>query len=311
MSNSEATAFVPILTVLPEYGCAWLWVVREPGEKGVGGNLCDCMGLSDESLMSEGLLHKFTDWCTAFEAAARAAQYYAPDFADDWDWPAFHERGLQLSRWLKEEVGDAYRVVYLKVDEDPNRRIEERTEILACGTLTPMPPFRDANTYPTRICQHIVSGGQTGADRAALDFAIEHGGTYTHGGWAPHDRQSEDGAIPRKYQLSPLAQGGYRQRSKRNVDDSDGTLIANLGDLDGGTLATRDYALKQGKPHLVVKLDAGVTIAAVESVLTWLRENAIATLNVAGPRESKRPGIHRATLELLNAVDKAIRVAGD
>src|SRR4051812_7121882 len=105
--------------------------------------------------------------------------------------------------------------------------------------------------------RHVVSGGQAGADRAALDFAMEHG--YTHGGWAPHARIAEDGPIPSKYQLTELPAGGYRQRTRRNVEDSDGTLIVNLGELEGGTLATRDFALRLGKPHLVVQLDAGIT----------------------------------------------------
>jgi hypothetical protein len=123
---------------------------------------------------------------------------------------------------------------------------------------------------------------------------------------APHGREAEDGRISLKYQLIELAEGGYRQRTRRNVEDSDGTLIVNLDELDGGTLATQTFAEKMGKPYFVVQLDAGVTADTAASVLAWLREHAIKTLNVAGLRESKRPGIHRLTEELLQAVDAAL-----
>jgi hypothetical protein len=158
---------------------------------------------------------------------------------------------------------------------------------------------------PLRFCQRIVSGGQTGVDRAALDFAIEH--DYTHGGWVPHGRKAEDGVIPLKYQLTELTEGGYRQRTRRNVEDSDGTLVVNLGELNDGTLATQVFAKKMNKPYLVVPLDSGVTMEAVDSIVDWLRQHAIKTLNIAGPRESKRPGIYCLTRELLEAVDAAIR----
>ena len=212
-----------------------------------------------------------------------------------------------MSRWLKEEVGDAYRVVYDKPCEDPNHQIEERIEILADDGLLPLPPFRGFLPEPIRFCQHIVSGGQTGADRGALEFAIKHG--YTHGGWAPRGREAEDGSIPLKYQLTELTDGGYRQRTRRNVKDRDGTLIVNLGELDGGSLATQAFAQQLGKPHLVVQLDSGVSAEITMSVISWLREHTIKTLNIAGPRESKRPGIYRLTGELLEAVDATIRPA--
>lgn len=91
------------------------------------------------------------------------------------------------------------------------------------------------------------------------------------------------------------------------MEDSDGTLIVNLGELDGGTLETRVFAQELGKPYLVVQLDLGASADTVVGVVAWLRQHAIETLNVAGPRESKRPGIQRLTLELLKAADAAIR----
>ncbi|UZR28956.1 putative molybdenum carrier protein [Methylococcus mesophilus] len=305
MTTGNNAAFVPLLTVMVDYGNApFLWLVNSPDETGVGGNLCDGTAWDESFPMSQGLWRMFADWAIEFEQTA----FYSDNFnGDGWDWITFHARGLKLSRWLKKEVGDAYRVVYDKPYEDPNHRIDERTEIVADGRLMPLPPFCASFPEPIRFCQHIVSGGQTGTDRGALDFAIKHG--YTHGGWAPRGREAEDGRIPLKYQLTELADGGYRQRTCRNVEDSDGTLIVNLGELDGGSLATQVFAQQIGKPHLVVQLDSGVSVETIAAVVVWLRKHTIKTLNVAGPRESKHPGICHLTGELLEAVDAAIRTA--
>lgn len=302
---SRGNLFIPILTVMVDYGNApFLWLVDRPDQGGVGGSLCDGTSWDKSFPMSEGLWRKLADWANEFD---RTSFYSDNSDAAAWDWIAFHARGRQLSRWLKEEVGDAYRVVYEKPAEDPNHRIDERTEILANGGLVLLPPIRRPYTEPLRFCEHIVSGGQTGVDRAALDFAIRHG--YPHGGWAPRGRKAEDDLIPLKYQLTELADGGYRQRTRRNVADSDGTLILNVGELDGGTLATQAFAQKRGKPHLVVQLDAGVTADVASDVLAWLREYTVKTLNVAGPRESKRPGVYRLTVALLEAIDDALHTA--
>jgi len=305
MKTSNNASFVPVLTVMVDYGNApFLWLVDSPDQGGVGGNLCDGSAWDKSFPMSKGLWQKLADWAIEFDRTA----FYSDDFdAAGWDWIAFHARGLQLARWLKEEVGDVYRVAYVKPHEDPNHCIDERSEILADGALVSLPPFRGSLLEPRGFCQHIVSGGQTGADRAALDFAMAHG--YTHGGWAPRGRQAEDGDIPLIYQLTELDGGGYRQRTKRNVEDSDGSLIVNLDELDGGTLATQEFAERIGKPFLVVQLDFGVSEDAVASVDVWLRQHEIRILNVAGPRESKRPGIYLLTRDLLEAADAATRTA--
>jgi hypothetical protein len=154
------------------------------------------------------------------------------------------------------------------------------------------------------FCQCIVSGGQTGVDRAALDFAIEYG--YDHGGWVPHGREAEDGPIPSKYQLIELPHGGYRQRTKRNVEDSDGTLIVNIGALDGGTLATQAFAQKLGRPCFIAQLATDPTDSIAPRIIEWLQVHGIQTLNVAGPRESKRPGIYCLTRELLEAIAASV-----
>ncbi len=150
------------------------------------------------------------------------------------------------------------------------------------------------------MISRIVSGGQTGSDRAALDFAIERG--LEHGGWCPPGRTAEDGPIPERYRLRELPDGGYLKRTRQNVIDSDATLILNLGELEGGTLATLRFAEQLGKPHLLLSLDQGVREEELRQVQEWSQKQPLETLNVAGPRESKRPGIYRLTYELLEGV---------
>jgi hypothetical protein len=140
--------------------------------------------------------------------------------------------------------------------------------------------------------ERIVSGGQTGADRAALDFAIAH--SIPHGGWCPRGRLAEDGALEGCYELRETPEEEYPQRTEWNVRDSDGTLILTEGPLTGGTLATAELARDRfRRPLLVLDFEAQPDPGAV---LPWLRAHDIQVLNVAGPRESHCPGIHaRAT----------------
>lgn len=144
----------------------------------------------------------------------------------------------------------------------------------------------------------IVSGGQTGADRAALDWAIKRG--VLHAGWCPAGRKAEDGVMPPRYQLTETEGAGYRARTVRNVRDSDGTLITNIGELEGGSLETMRIAERRAKAVRVVQLDQELTQDELVALAVWLQSSQIQTLNVAGPRESKRPAIYRATCELLD-----------
>lgn len=158
---------------------------------------------------------------------------------------------------------------------------------------------------PFRFSDRIVSGGQVGVDRAALDFAIEH--RYPHGGYCPKGRKAEDGTIPMRYQLVETDSEGYRQRTRRNVEESDATLILNAGGLDGGSLETKRIAERLGKPVLVVALDAALEPIddLVSQTLDWLRSHSVSTLNIAGPRESKRLGIYALAYAFLS------RLAGE
>jgi hypothetical protein len=134
--------------------------------------------------------------------------------------------------------------------------------------------------------QVVVSGGQTGVDRGALDAAIDMG--VEHGGWCPRGRLSEDGTIPFRYRLRETETAEYPERTEKNVIDSDGTLILYRKRLYGGTQLTRRLARRHGKPcHLIDLADSPDATAVVE----WIVREGIQRLNVAGPRESTSPGV--------------------
>ena len=151
----------------------------------------------------------------------------------------------------------------------------------------------------------IVSGGPTGVDRAALDVALALG--LAAGGGCPQGRRAEDGVIPDRYPLMETPEPNYEARTRRNVEDSDGALILNLGTLDGGTALTACHARQIGKPCLIVALEEGIEPAAFRA---WLDRNQIAVLNVAGPRESKRPGVYEAAYCCLEALMRAVLPRG-
>ena len=137
--------------------------------------------------------------------------------------------------------------------------------------------------------QKIVSGAQTGADRAALDFSIAHG--IPHGGWCPRGRKSEDGPIDRRYQLKETPSSGYLQRTEWNVRDSDGTVVFSIAPiLEGGSKKTVFLAHKLGKPVLRISRDSGPA-SPDQALLRFIQEHNIQVLNVAGPRGSKEPGV--------------------
>ncbi len=135
----------------------------------------------------------------------------------------------------------------------------------------------------------IVSGGQTGADRAALDCAIALG--IPHGGWCPKGRKAEDGPIDAKYRLEETQSADYHVRTERNVRDSDGTLVITVGDPTGGSLLTLDYTQRCGKPVLHLDLAEQSAEEAAEDLELWRQVRQVEVVNVAGPRESTTPGI--------------------
>ncbi len=140
----------------------------------------------------------------------------------------------------------------------------------------------------------IISGGQTGVDRAALDVALDLG--LPIGGWAPKGRRAEDGLIPERYTLKETPSREYEQRTEWNVRDSDATLVLTTSKPEGGTLSTLELAHKLEKPVFVVDLLKPRNLASIQY---WLEYEKVKVLNVAGPRETKVPGIRAMAMEFM------------
>ena len=151
--------------------------------------------------------------------------------------------------------------------------------------------------------ERIVSGAQTGVDRAALDVALELG--LPCGGWVPLGRIDELGRIPDRYPgLRETDTADWDERTEANVRDSDGTLILSRGPLSGGSLYTRQTAERLGRPCLHLDLRAVDEADAVAVARAWLRDESVHVLNVAGPRASKDPGLYDVARRFL------LRLAG-
>jgi len=133
----------------------------------------------------------------------------------------------------------------------------------------------------------IISGGQTGVDRAALDAVLRHG--IESGGWCPTGRLDEFGRIPDCYPLKELENGGFTERTLQNVKDSDGTVIIYPGKLSGGTEQTLHFCVDQRRPHELIDASNVSTEKAAQLIAEFVRENKIDILNVAGPRASEWP----------------------
>jgi hypothetical protein len=142
----------------------------------------------------------------------------------------------------------------------------------------------------------VISGGQTGVDRAALDAAIALG--IETGGWCPLGRLAEDGPIDRRYPLTETPTRDYDGRTLWNVRDSDGTLVLAWGEPTGGTAYTISCARQLRRPCLVVDLRARPEVASVRE---WIAQNQIGTLNVAGPRASHDPLVYETAHRFLLA----------
>lgn len=151
--------------------------------------------------------------------------------------------------------------------------------------------------------ERIISGGQTGADRAALDAAIEAG--VEHGGYLPRGRRTEAGPLPEGYRLEELPTGSYPRRTERNVLAADGTVIFSHGPLRGGSRLTRDLARRHGRPWLHVDLEGTPAAAAARTVLDWAGRHRIRVLNVAGSRASEDPRIYIQTREAIRRLLQA------
>lgn len=173
----------------------------------------------------------------------------------------------------------------------------------------------------------VISGGQSGVDRAALDVALHLRGRglaglgyalhpksgcteplperllpLEVGGWCPLDRRAEDGPIPDRYPVQPCASLDYNVRTFKNVQDSDGTLIICVTMPTGGTAKTIQYTRELRKPYTMLYPNAGAMAAQEHNFQAWCEFNNIKTLNIAGPRESKCPGIYQLAHGLLRLI---------
>jgi hypothetical protein len=144
----------------------------------------------------------------------------------------------------------------------------------------------------------LVSGGQTGADRAALDWAIENG--VPHGGWFPKGRKAEDGPIGLRYQMEETPSDGYEQRTEWNVRDSHATVVFSIAALlTGGSQMTVELASKRRKPVLHLSR-VGEPYLPEQKLRRFIREHRIQILNVAGPRASTEPEVAAFVKEVLD-----------
>jgi len=156
------------------------------------------------------------------------------------------------------------------------------------------------------MIKKIVSGGQTGADRAALDVAIKLGIAY--GGWIPKGRITEEGPLPDKYQLQEMHIGSYSKRTEQNVIDSDGTLIICRGKPTGRSDYTRQMVLRHKKHLLHMDLNLTTSYDAASLILSWANLHRIEVLNVAGPRASEDPAIYNEVFRVLVMTFKMHRI---
>ncbi len=150
------------------------------------------------------------------------------------------------------------------------------------------------------MLEKIISGGQTGADRAALDVALKF--RIDHGGWIPKGRLTESGPLAVKYLLAEMPTQDYRERTRQNIIDSHGTLIVSRGKLTGGSKLTESFARVMGRPLCCIDLLDTEEFEAAVILKSFVLENAIETLNVAGPRLSRQPLIYQDVKTILEVL---------
>jgi Circularly permutated YpsA SLOG family len=158
---------------------------------------------------------------------------------------------------------------------------------------------------PMAALEKIVSGGQTGVDRGALDAALA--AHFPAGGWCPADRSAEDGVIPSQYPVTPLEHGGYRERTLQNVLDSDATAIFAPGGLTGGTRVTLMFCRRHGKPMIVIDASQTAESDAAMQIARFVGHHSVRTLNVAGPRASGWPQAHEYAERTIGALIALLR----
>ena len=148
------------------------------------------------------------------------------------------------------------------------------------------------------MLKKIISGGQTGADIAAIDAAIDN--DFPYGGWVPKGRRTEAGPLPLTYAVREMDTRGYPKRTEQNILDADGTVICSHGRLSGGSALTRRIAKRQNKPWLHLDLADLSADQAADTLAEWIDRHGIEVLNVAGQSASKNERIHAATFAFID-----------
>ena len=164
---------------------------------------------------------------------------------------------------------------------------------------------RRPDTRPEVFNMMIISGGQTGADQAALDAAIILG--IPHGGWLPKGRKTEKGPLPLRYELRELDSTRYRDRTEHNILAADGTLIFSFGPLTGGSALTEALAIRHNRPFLHIDFELVERGQAASLVEQWIRDKRPGVVNIAGPRASNEPRIYEAVYALLTGIRWPLR----
>ena len=147
------------------------------------------------------------------------------------------------------------------------------------------------------MVKKIISGGQTGVDRAALDFAIKF--DIPHGGWIIKGRIAEDGVLDDRYKVQVIPESSYPRRTLKNILDSYGTQLISRGPLTGGSDYTKKMAISRNRPCIHIDLSQMSAFQAAENIRDWIFDNKIEILNVGGPRKSKDPNIYKDVLDIL------------
>lgn len=159
------------------------------------------------------------------------------------------------------------------------------------------------------MLKSVITGGQTGVDRGALDAALSL--DFPCGGWCPAGREAEDGPIPGRYPLKELANGGYKERTVQNVLSSDGTLIIYHGTLSGGTQQTQLHCIRRQKPYKLIDAREISLPRAIELALEFIQAHSVSVLNVAGPRESGWSGAAQFAEKVVRGVIQSARKSNE
>lgn len=282
------------IKIMPDYGHEYLWcnlpfrllhgTIDPEGLEGV--------------ILPKSLNLQFEAWYHDF---ARA-KYVSPGSFALVDWAKFHARGILLAKELKAFIGDTASVYYEKPMEDANVFEDERIEVLADGTLRPLPIHgglldRMKETFPW-LPRKVLSDGQPGVDRAALDWAASE--RLPHGGWCSQGRQVEDGKLSLLYQLQAVRSADKAECMRRNVRDSDATLLLLNGGMNARTLTIQQTATAQGKPLLLLSLDAQPLDRTAQAVVDWLTQTPCDKLHIAGSEGKVPAEVREKVLDVLN-----------